>query len=238
MVDCFVGNVDAVIQMIQVADAKLFPCHACSATHTHGRGCACSSTIQPAPDMPHCLMPPDALPVPPSMHCATRASRSAGTPELSRRLRTSLCFFWGRANLPLPRKHDILSAVGPTVKGAWQVSGIIILQARTGVPVTVLLSPRQVHTEPNVALLEAGVRRCAARPAQLASEVSSSAPHAAKTCKQAQQEPCNQFHPRWCARTNCLEPSCSLANYFGFIALPSTRVLGCSAMLWGALSLF
>ncbi|KAK9827733.1 hypothetical protein WJX81_007274 [Elliptochloris bilobata] len=38
-----------------------------------------------------------------------------GTPELSRRLRTSLCFFWGRASLPLPRKHDILSAVGPTV---------------------------------------------------------------------------------------------------------------------------
>ena len=43
---------------------------------------------------------------------------TVGTPELSRRLRTSLCFFWGRANLPLPRKHDILSAVGPTVTGA------------------------------------------------------------------------------------------------------------------------
>jgi len=44
--------------------------------------------------------------------------RAAGTPELSRRLRTSMCFFWGRCNLPLPRKHDILSAVGPTVAGA------------------------------------------------------------------------------------------------------------------------
>ena len=43
---------------------------------------------------------------------------TVGTPELSRLLRTSLCFFWGRANLPLPRKHDILSAVGPTVTGA------------------------------------------------------------------------------------------------------------------------
>jgi uncharacterized membrane protein YadS len=29
-----------------------------------------------------------------------------------------MCFFWGRCNLPLPRKHDILSAVGPTVAGA------------------------------------------------------------------------------------------------------------------------
>jgi len=29
-----------------------------------------------------------------------------------------MCFFWGRCNLPLPRKHDIVSAVGPTVAGA------------------------------------------------------------------------------------------------------------------------
>ena len=82
--------------------------------------------------MLHCLMVSDALPV---LHsCAQRtvptsACRSAGTPELSRRLRTSLCFFWGRANLPLPRKHDILSAVGPTVKGAWQELWVDILHA-------------------------------------------------------------------------------------------------------------
>ena len=60
-----------------------------------------------------------------------------------------------------------------------------------------------------------------------------------KHAKQALQEPCNQFHLHWCARRNFFGTilcSCQyLANCFGFIALPSTLVFECSAMLWGAL---
>ena len=107
-------------QLMQVADVPS-SFHVMS-TQTYmrtERWHACCSAVWPALDMPHCFMPLNALPMLHSTHCPTSARCSAGTPELSRRLRTSLCFFWGRANLPLPRKHDILSAVGPTVRGAW-----------------------------------------------------------------------------------------------------------------------
>lgn len=35
-----------------------------------------------------------------------------GTAALSRRLRASVCVYWGTRGLPLPRKHDIISLVG------------------------------------------------------------------------------------------------------------------------------
>ncbi len=43
--------------------------------------------------------------------------RCTGSSDWSRRMRMSVCLFWGRWGLPLPYKHDILSLVGTPVRG-------------------------------------------------------------------------------------------------------------------------
>ncbi len=43
---------------------------------------------------------------------------SWGSEELSRRYRISLIFFWGQWGLPLPRRHPVISLIGPPIPGA------------------------------------------------------------------------------------------------------------------------
>lgn len=43
--------------------------------------------------------------------------RCTGSSDWSRRMRMSMCVFWGRWGLPLPYKHDIVSLVGTPVTG-------------------------------------------------------------------------------------------------------------------------
>jgi hypothetical protein len=44
--------------------------------------------------------------------------RCTGSSEWSRKMRASVCVFWGRWGLPLPYKHDIVSLVGTPLEGA------------------------------------------------------------------------------------------------------------------------
>ena len=40
-----------------------------------------------------------------------------GTEEISRKWRASVGLFWGAYGLPLPRKHQIITLVGPPIPG-------------------------------------------------------------------------------------------------------------------------
>lgn len=51
--------------------------------------------------------------------------RCTGSSEWSRKMRASMCIFWGRYGLPLPYRHDIISLVAPPLHGELLCSALV-----------------------------------------------------------------------------------------------------------------
>lgn len=67
--------------------------------------------------------------------------RCTGSSDWSRRMRMSMCVFWGRWGLPLPYKHDIVSLVGTPVTGEATPIAFTLFNIPSFSPLSLLLHP-------------------------------------------------------------------------------------------------